>query len=169
MKSIEPDSIAGIPMKSVGPIRLMGPEIDASVMVPLATLESPLWPSVNRGAKVAAACGGIQAVVVDDCMTRSIVIEGPGAARAVEASRAIQLRLDEIAAIVNNTTRYGRLTGLQPQVVGRLLYLRLAMQTGDAAGHNMVTQAADALMNWLLTQLPDFRYVSISGNICTDK
>jgi hydroxymethylglutaryl-CoA reductase (NADPH) len=44
------------------------------------------------------------------------------------------------------------------------------MTTGDAAGHNMVTKASDAVVPWILGQFPALsRYVSISGNYCTDK
>jgi hydroxymethylglutaryl-CoA reductase (NADPH) len=33
----------------------------------------------------------------------------------------------------------------------------------------MVTKAADTLLDWLLETFPFLRYVSVSGNICTDK
>ncbi len=39
---------AQIPMQSVGPFKLIG-EVDTDdLMVPMATYESPLWPSVAR-------------------------------------------------------------------------------------------------------------------------
>ena len=62
-------------MQTVGPVKLAGPEVTVEVMVPLATFESPLWPSVNRGARVTAQAGGIKAVVHDDRMSRSILLE----------------------------------------------------------------------------------------------
>ncbi|NIP92967.1 MAG: hydroxymethylglutaryl-CoA reductase, partial [Akkermansiaceae bacterium] len=34
---------------------------------------------------------------------------------------------------------------------------------------NMVTGAADAVMTWVLGEFTALRYVSISGNYCTDK
>ena len=169
VESEEGREYAKIPMQSVGPIRIVGPEIDDSVMVPLATLESPLWPSVGRGAKVSTACGGIRAVVVDDRMTRSVLLEAPDAVRAVDIREALAAREGEAAEAVEATTRYGRLLALHVHLVGRLLYIRLEMQTGDAAGHNMVTQAADALIEWLRAEFSDLRYISISGNFCTDK
>jgi hydroxymethylglutaryl-CoA reductase (NADPH) len=43
------------------------------------------------------------------------------------------------------------------------------MTTGEASGHNMVTAAAEAILNWILTEYPAMQYVSISGNYCTDK
>jgi hydroxymethylglutaryl-CoA reductase (NADPH) len=51
----DPHSFAAVPMKTVGPILLAGPEVEGEVPVPLATYESPLWPSVDRGARVSPA------------------------------------------------------------------------------------------------------------------
>ena len=161
--------IAAIPMQTVGPIRITGPEVNEEVCVPLATYESPLWPSVGRGARVSMACGGIAAVVVDERMTRSILLEAHGAAEALQALTSLKSRKDELAGLVAQTSRFARLLNLHAQIAGNLLYLRFEMQTGDAAGHNMVTKAADGLMGWILKEYPSLKYVSISGNYCTDK
>jgi hydroxymethylglutaryl-CoA reductase (NADPH) len=78
MKSSE--QTAAIPMRSVGPVKITGAEVEAEVCVPLATYESPLWPSVARGARVSMACGGIRCrAVVDERMSRSVLLEAPGA------------------------------------------------------------------------------------------
>jgi hydroxymethylglutaryl-CoA reductase (NADPH) len=61
------------------------------------------------------------------------------------------------------------LQGVHYEIVGSLLFVRFEMTTGDAAGHNMATKAADALLSWLLETFSFLRYVSVSGNICTDK
>jgi hydroxymethylglutaryl-CoA reductase (NADPH) len=55
--------MAQIPMQSVGPVQLIG-DVFAEVMVPLATYETPLWPSVNRGARVTSASGGISVTLL---------------------------------------------------------------------------------------------------------
>ena len=156
-------------MRTVGPLKITGPDVEAEVSVPLATYESPLWPSVARGARVSLACGGIRCVVVDERMSRSVLLEADGAADAVAAAHALVARQAEVAAVVAGTSRFGRLIGLHTQNAGNLLYVRLELTTGDAAGHNMVTKAADAVLPWILAQFPALRYVSISGNYCTDK
>ena len=47
----EPPSLfATVPMQWVGPLRLVYHGADEEVSVPLATYESPLWPSTARGA-----------------------------------------------------------------------------------------------------------------------
>ena len=158
-----------IPMRRVGPVHVTGPEIDDKVMVPLATFESPLWPSTQRGAKVCALAGGIQAVIVDDRMARSVALEAPTALEASSVSHALPERMDELRAAASGTTRYGKLIDIHSQVVGKLLFVRFEMTTGDASGHNMVTLAADRLMRWIQEAYPFLKYVSISGNLCTDK
>ena len=82
MKPSDEIQVAAIPMRKVGPIRLSGPEVEGEAMVPLATFETPLWPSVERGARVTAQAGGIRAVVLDERMTRSVLVDAPDAAGA---------------------------------------------------------------------------------------
>jgi len=156
-------------MRAVGPIRITGAILQEEVRVPMATFESPLWPSTGRGAKVSMACAGIAVAIARDVMARSILLEAPSAAIAIATAHALDARQEELAAVVAATTRYGRLTGLNWQIVGGLLFVRIEMQTGDASGHNMVTAAADAVMTWIMEAYPELQHVSVSGNYCTDK
>jgi len=160
---------ANIPMAHVWPIKICGPHMNEDVHVPLATYELPLWPSTNRGAKISRLAGGINVVVVDDRMTRSILLEAPNALRAVEMVRDLEQRHEELNAIITNTSNYAKLLDIHSQIVGTLVYLRIECSSGDASGHNMVTQASQHIMNWLLDQYSDMQYVSVSANYCTDK
>lgn len=160
---------AAVPMKRVGPIRLSGPEVEAEVRVPLATFESPLWPSVARGARVTAAAGGIRAAVLDERMTRSILLEAPDAIRAAEAAAEIAARRADVATAAEQGSRYAKFLGLRTEVCGPLLFVRIAISTGDAAGHNMVTRAAQQTLDWAAAAIPGLRAVSVSGNLCADK
>ena len=60
-------------MQTIGPLRLTG-DVDDEIMVPLATYETPLWPSVNRGARVCLAAGGIQVTLLNEQMTQIVII-----------------------------------------------------------------------------------------------
>ncbi len=157
-----------IPVKTIGPIKIIGSEVNTEVEVRLATFETPMWPSTNRGASVTRKCAGLQCTIFDDRMTRSILLEG-------EDAHSVMLVLNElnkneaIAQVVSSTSRFCRNVSWHTQVVGNLLFLRLEATTGDASGHNMLTKAADAVINWLLENYPSLKYVSISGNICVDK
>lgn len=159
---------ASIPMQTIGPLRLIG-DVEDEIMVPLATYESPLWPSVNRGARVCSAAGGIRVTLLNEHMSRSFTVEADNAQVARRISLELEARFAEAAEVVASTSRFARLKSLNTRIVGRLLYIRLDIYSGDASGHNMVTQSAEQLQNWVLSQWPELNYVTISGNYCTDK
>ena len=161
---------AQVPMQFVGPVKLSGSNIEGDFEVPLATYETPLWPSVNRGARVSMNCeGGIQCTVIDDRMTRSVLFEAPDATAALQSLEKIKADFLTLATIVEGTSRFAKLINLNSQIAGNLLFLRFEFTTGDASGHNMCTQAAEALMNHILENHPKLQYGSISGNYCSDK
>ncbi|MDR3491630.1 MAG: hydroxymethylglutaryl-CoA reductase [Gammaproteobacteria bacterium] len=163
------EQIATIPMRSVGPVNIIGPEVHAEVVLPLATFETPLWPSTHRGAKTCNQAGGIKAVIIDDRMTRSVLLEAPSIIQAYEVVESLKQHKDIMQAIIKETSRYARFLDMHVQVVGCLIYLRFEFQTGDASGHNMTTLASERLVNWILIRYPELDYVSISGNYCCDK
>ncbi|MGX1810654.1 hydroxymethylglutaryl-CoA reductase [Nocardia sp. NPDC055321] len=162
--------VAPVPLRWVGPLALSGNAVTGTVEVPLATYESPLWPSVARGAKVSRLCErGIAVTVVDERMTRSVLLQAPDAQTAVDAVRRLAEDRIELEAVVAARSRFARLLDVRHQIVGDLLFLRFEFATGDASGHNMATLASDALLEYILTVLPALRYGSVSGNYCTDK
>lgn len=169
MKPSEENLTAAVPMRKIGPIRLSGPEVECEAMVPLATFETPLWPSVERGARVAAQAGGIRATVFDERMTRSVLVDAPDAQAAFELIRFVDAEREALAQVAAATSRFARLKDVHFEVVGHLAYIRFEFTTGDAAGHNMATRAADALLAWILEKRPECSYGSISGNYCCDK
>ena len=169
MKTNTPKTFASIPMQTIGPIRITGPIMDEEVLVPLATFESPLWPSTHRGARVSVKSGGIHATVIDDRMSRSILLEAPDAAAAQRFVAELPGRRSELDRVVRQSSRFANLLDIHHQIVANLIYLRLEFRTGDAAGHNMVTKAADRIMSWILSEYKQLKYISISGNFCTDK
>jgi len=137
--------------------------------VPLATYETPLWASVERGAHVTAHAGGIRVVVEDDRMARSVLLEAPDAAGAAAAAAWVGEARGELADVVAGTSRHARLAGLRTETAGRLVFVRIECTTGEASGHNMVTRAADAVLARILERRPECTYGSVSGNMCCDK
>lgn len=162
------DSIQ-IPLQWIGPLRIIGPEVNTELKVPLATLETPMWPSTNRGASVSRHCEGIRAVIISECMTRSILMEADSAITLVNIVEDLQFREAELKTVVAGTSRFTQLIEWNFQIVGNQLFLRLSAKTGDASGHNMITKAADNVIQFLQNAYADLRYVSISGNYCVDK
>ena len=165
----EIEQIAAIPMRVVGPVKIISTEITDEVLLPLATLESPLWPSTHRGARVCTHAGGIKATIIDERMTRSVLLEADSAKEVYEAYLDIREQQEALHTVLQETSRFAKLIDLHAQIVGPLLFLRFALLTGDAAGHNMVTLASDRMLDWILARHKHLRYVSISGNYCSDK
>ncbi|WP_342226708.1 hydroxymethylglutaryl-CoA reductase [Candidatus Liberibacter asiaticus] len=163
-------SSISMPMRWIGPMKITGNVIQDKVKVPLATYEYPLWHSVKRGAHISMLCpDGIRATLIDERMTRSIFFETENAEMALTALQEITLKKAEIARVIEQTSQFTRFLQLHSQIAGNLLFLRLEFATGDASGHNMVTKAADAVMDWILSQWSYLHYGSVSGNICSDK
>ena len=162
--------VTEIPTSWVGPIRVSGDAVEGEISVPLSTYETPLWPSVGRGARVSRQVeGGIKVTVLGERMTRSVLLVAPDAAGAHAGARAVEDRLDELQDVVAYGSRFARLLEAHPEVVGNLLFVRFAFSTGDASGHNMVTGASDALLERILSWGTGLSYGSISGNFCSDK
>lgn len=163
------EQIATIPMRTVGPVRIITDQMDEQVPLPLATLETPLWHTVDRGAKVCTQAGGISATLIDERMTRSILVEADRAAEIQRIYIDLQQKQDKLQAIISRSSRFAKLLNMNAQIVGSMLFLRFELFTGDAAGHNMATLASDRMLEWILNEYPSLRYVSISSNFCTDK
>lgn len=165
-----PELFAAVPMKWVGPVRISGNVLNTEAKIPLATYETPLWPSVGRGAKISTLVeGGIRATLVGERMTRSVLFETDSAEDSLRAVLEIQRRMPELQQVVAESSRFAKLIDINHQLAANLLFLRFEFTTGDASGHNMVTGAADRLMDFLIRNVPGLRYESVSGNYCTDK
>ncbi|GIG25401.1 hydroxymethylglutaryl-CoA reductase [Cellulomonas denverensis] len=168
--AITPDSAAPVPLKWVGPLRVSGNVMTGETEVPLATYESPLWPSVRRGARLSTMVeGGITATLVDERMSRSVLFEADDAGVALAAVQWLTAHRSELEQVVAGSSRFARLIDLHVQIAANLLFVRFELTTGDASGHNMVTNASDRLMEHVLGRVPGLRYGSVSGNFCSDK
>ena len=156
-------------MRYVGPLIIIGQTEKYSVKVPLATFETPLWPSVNRGARASATGNGITTAIVHDALARSVAVETPTCRRASELIAQLRDEKEALFSVAESTSRYLKCTDLNFRLVGSTVYLRLSGSTGDASGHNMITKGADAVLKWICENNPDVRHISVTSNYCTDK
>ena len=162
---------AHIPLKRVGPIRIQGSILQGDFFAPLATYETPLWASCQRGAKISRLCGGISVICLHETMTRSLLLEGPTALQLQPIIREIEHPdfFERLSQAVSETSRYARLQEIHCQLIGRQLFIRVHIHPGDASGHNMSTKAAENILKLLQSTYPELTYVSLSGNACSDK
>ena len=80
-------------------------------------------------------------MIVDERMTRSILLEADNVVLANEATLAILQQKERMQILIAETSRFAYLLDIHSQLIGNLMYLRFEYRTGDAAGHNMVTLA----------------------------
>lgn len=156
-------------MQTIGPLKIINDNFQDDILVPLATFETPLFPSTNRGARVSMVCGGIKTTLISEHMTRSIVVSASSCAYLATVANSLTNDMETLKKLASEYSRFAKLVDVDTHIVGNLLYIRLAFSTGDASGHNMATQGADTIMTWLLEQFSELEYGSISGNFCTDK
>lgn len=159
-----------IPTKSIGPILVTGEGLtNEQLRIPLATYETTLWPSTDRGAKISRLCGGVNCFVESEVMSRSIIMQANNAHHAQSCKQKLLGAQASIAEVIASTSNYARLQQLQIEQVADLLYIRISCRTANASGHNMTTKAADAVIKWIDTNVKDLNYISISANTCVDK
>jgi hydroxymethylglutaryl-CoA reductase (NADPH) len=157
-----------IPTCIIGPLKIVYVGNVEQVSVPMATFESPLWYSTKRGAMVSQKTSGISTAVLEDIMTRSIILEANDVNAAILCKKWIENNQKAIGDVVRNGSRFAQLKAIHLEVVGPMIYARFAVETGNASGHNMVTIAADAVAKFIVAQT-NVRYASISSNCCCDK
>ncbi len=159
----------GVPVKWIGPVMLNYAGEKHQIDVPMATYETTLWPSTQRGARISQYSDGINISVESSSMTRSILIETKTNNQAIEIKRFILNNKSEIDKVVSTTSNYCKFIDSHIEIVGNLLYIRLKFNSDQASGHNMTTKAAQAIQKFLLEKFDFAKYVTVSANTCIDK
>ncbi len=157
-----------VPLGIAGPLLIKGEYAKGSFYIPLATTEGALVASVNRGCSAITASGGAAVKVLLDRMTRAPVFKAVSIAEAVKLMQWIKDNFEELQSEVKKSTRHGELLHIDPFAVGRYVYLRMAYDTKDAMGMNMVTIATERLAK-MVEERTGVRLIALSGNMCTDK
>ena len=168
--------ITPIPTRWVGPMTfaqvttLGKKQTIQPVEVPLATLETTLFFSVQRGSRVIKKSGGVHSTLISDTMTRSFTLQTTHANEAELIARFVKTNHKILQDdVVSKLSRFAQLQTIDVYQVANLLYLRIAIFSDNASGHNMVTLVADGVGDYLLKKFPFATYVSVSGNMCVDK
>ncbi|XP_071626980.1 3-hydroxy-3-methylglutaryl-coenzyme A reductase isoform X2 [Temnothorax longispinosus] len=159
-----------VPVGSVGPLLIDDGVLRQEYYVPMATTEGCLVASTNRGSRALLKCG-VTTRVITDGMTRAPVVQFPNIERVDEAISWIKQpeNFQKLKDSFEETSRFARLTKIDPKVAGRDLHLRFVGPTGDAMGMNMMSKGTERSLQTLQTYFPDMEILSLSGNFCTDK
>jgi hydroxymethylglutaryl-CoA reductase (NADPH) len=159
-----------VPLGVIGPLRLNGSFAHGDYYVPLATTEGAMVASYQRGAWAISQAGGATVVCLEDSLTRAPCFRFATLSEACAFAAWCVGRLPEWRAVAAATTRHGVLDDLALTLNSKTVHLTLRFSTGEAAGQNMVTIAADAVCRHLLAQSPvQPQDWYVEGNLSGDK
>lgn len=158
-----------IPLGIAGPVKINGKYAQGNFYIPLATTEGALVASVNRGCRAINESGGAKVRILQNVMSRSILFK----TKSISDSNKLVDWIDEnkefIKKRAEGTSHHLNISSLKTWVIGRRVWLRLAGDTGDAMGMNMLTIASDAVGREIEKSVDNVKYVATSGNACVDK
>jgi hydroxymethylglutaryl-CoA reductase (NADPH) len=163
-REIEPALLAGsiegfvgfarVPLGVAGPVRIDGTAAKGSFFIPLATSEGTLVASFQHAFNAINRGGGARALCSQAQVGRAPCFEFADLMEAAEFATWLPTRLEAFRATVAGTSRYCRLLEMRAAIVGNTVYTQFDFKTGDAAGQNMVTLAAQAICQQVLVETP---------------
>lgn len=155
-----------LPVGIAGPLNVTlsdGKKI--SVLLPLATTEGALVASVNRGCKALAKCiFKTESEMIG--VTRSLALK---AKKPKDVSAELKARANEWKALAEATSSHLNVLDFEVETDGNFVFVTIAADTDEAMGMNMVTIAAEAVGQWAQATLDDCEFVTVAGNVDSDK
>lgn len=153
------------------PLGLAGPILmnDKEYYLPMATTEGTLVASTCRGANAINQSGGCQSIIINDGITRAPVITCQNAQEALTINKFCKQNFQKIKEAFESGSNYAKLLEIKSTIVGRHIYLRFKCTSGDAMGMNMIGKCTEFSLQIIVTNFPNAKLKSLSGNMCVDK
>ncbi|MGH8264953.1 MAG: hydroxymethylglutaryl-CoA reductase [Steroidobacterales bacterium] len=145
---------ARVPLGVAGPIRIRGSAAQGDFFVPLATSEGTLVASFQHAFNAINRCGGAVALCGQEKVSRAPCFEFESLVEAGHFAAWLPSQLARFQELTAGNSGHCRLQELRTSVVGNTAYVVLEFSTGDAAGQNMVTAAAQVICESLLAGMP---------------
>ncbi|HVW10319.1 MAG TPA: hydroxymethylglutaryl-CoA reductase [Bryobacteraceae bacterium] len=163
-----PIGVAQIPMGVAGPVLIHGQHANGIFYVPMATTEGALIRSYERGMVALTKSGGVQTAVASDENQTAPSFFFHDVQSAAAFPEWVEGKLPDLQALVETTTRHGKLRNLKCYPTGRQVILNLGFSIGDAQGMNMIVRATEAVCLWIKEHYPIENYFLFSG-MCGEK
>ncbi|HKV84754.1 MAG TPA: hydroxymethylglutaryl-CoA reductase, partial [Ktedonobacterales bacterium] len=158
------------PVGVAGPLRVRGRYAHGDYTIPLATTESALVASYHRGAQLITAACGCRAVLIEEGVGRAPGFVFETVDESLAFAAWIETHDEEFRRAAATTTRHGKLIGHETTIAGNHVYVLFQFVTGDAAGQNMATLAAQAICEYIMAASPvQPRAYFIEANLSRDK
>jgi len=161
---------AQIPIGLTGPLLLNGTEGTSKHWIPMATTEGALVASYNRGIKAGSLSGGFISRTISNKVQRSPYFEFENLTHALDFAHWIKSMESLIAAGISHASRFAKLSSIEVLHEGNGVHVTFSLETGAAAGQNMVTLVTAQVLKQLLEQAPHKPTLFyIEGNMSGDK
>ena len=131
-----------IPMAIAGPLKVHGKYANGDFYVPICTLEGTLALSMTRGMIATHRSGGINVSHVKQELSRAPVFIFEDLKKSAKFMEWIDENFEKIKKVAESTTSHGKLLRVDQYPIQNFVVLDFILDTGNAAGQNMVTLAA---------------------------
>ena len=131
-----------IPMAIAGPLKVHGKYATDDFYVPICTLEGTLALSMTRGMIATHRSGGINVSHVKQELSRAPVFIFDDLKKSAKFMEWIDENFEKIKKVAESTTNHGKLLRVDQYPIQNFVVLDFILDTGNAAGQNMVTLAA---------------------------
>ena len=138
-----------IPMAVAGPLKINGKYANGEYYVPICTLEGTLALSMSRGMIATHRCGGISVSHIKQELSRAPVFIFEDLKKSEDFRSWVDDNFSEIKKVAESTTNYGKLLRVDKYPIQNYVILDFILDTGNAAGQNMVTLAAKAACDYI--------------------
>tara|TARA_Y100001970_G_C14109419_1_gene790006 strand:+ start:62 stop:1222 length:1161 start_codon:yes stop_codon:yes gene_type:complete len=173
----QPDDLKGIienhigfmqiPMAIVGPAVIEGKYANGKFPIPICTIEGTLAASMNRGLYASSLCGGMKVKHFRQELSRSPIFIFDDLKKSEDFQAWINEHIEEIIKAAQSTTNYGKVLRIDQHIIQNYVLLDFILDTGNAAGQNMVTLATNVACEYIRQETGyDF---FLDSNLASDK
>ena len=138
-----------IPMAVTGPLKIEGKYANGEYYVPICTLEGTLALSMTRGMIATHRCDGIRVSHIKQELSRAPVFTFDNLNKSADFMSWIDKNFKEIKSVAESTTNHGKLLRIDQYPIQNYVILDFILDTGNAAGQNMVTLAAKTSCDYI--------------------
>ena len=138
-----------IPMSIVGPALINGNYANGNFSIPLCTIEGTLAASMNRGLYASSLCGGINVKHFRQELSRAPIFIFNDINQSQKFQVWVNEHMDDIIKAAQSTTKHGKIIRIDQYTMQNYVLLDFILDTGNAAGQNMVTLAANVACDYI--------------------
>ena len=156
-----------IPMAIAGPAVIDGQYAKGEFPIPLCTIKGSLAASMNRGLYASSLCGGMKVKHFRQELSRSPIFIFDDLKKSIEFQGWITEHNEEIIKAAQSTTKYGKVLRIDQHAIQNYVLLDFILDTGNAAGQNMVTLATNVACEYIRKETGHKFF--LDSNLASDK